>query len=123
MKDKEKQIMEMAKEICKIVNKKELKHCEIHCEVDCLGIAKGLFKYYQPRLPEGSVVLSGEQCVEIVQDNYNIGYERGSKETAEKCFKEFKEICDLFFNRKIDCCEFMSRYHNFAKQFDVRIKE
>ena len=43
------------------------------------------------------------------------------KETTKKCFKEFKEICDLFFNGKIDCCEFMSRYYNLAKQLGVEV--
>lgn len=64
-------------------------------------IAKKLLKHYQPKIPEGSVVLTGNQCIEIVQDNYNIGYERGSKETARK----FAEKIQDYLNDKV-CEEF-----------------
>ena len=45
--------------------------------------AKRLYNAGYRKIPEGSVVLTSKQCAEIVQDNYNIGYERGSKETAK----------------------------------------
>ena len=32
-------------------------------------------KKYLDELPKDNVVLSGKQCAEIVQDNYNIGFE------------------------------------------------
>ena len=47
---KEKQIEEMTKVICKTVNNKELKHCEVQCNVDCIGFAEALLsliKQYQ----------------------------------------------------------------------------
>lgn len=53
----DKMIQEMAKIICNTVNGKELKHCDIQCEIDCLGIARELLKHYQPKLPENAVVL------------------------------------------------------------------
>lgn len=82
-------------------------------------IAKEVLKHYQPKLPEHSVVLSGEQCVEIVQDNYNIGYERGSKETAEKILNEIdciptNEVNELNHLRLLKI--------NIAKQFNVKYK-
>lgn len=53
-------------------------------------------QYYQPKLPEGSVVLSMEECEahkkwlkELAKSNKEfekIGYEKGSKETAEKIY-------------------------------------
>ena len=75
-------------------------------------ISKEVLKYYQPKLPEHSIVLSGKQCAEIIQDNYNIGYERGSKETAEKIYKEY--LCDIFS---------LEAKKEFAKQFGIKVKE
>lgn len=49
-----------------------------------LHIEDMLIRNNYRKIPEDGVVLSGKQCVEIVQDNYNIGYERGSKETAKE---------------------------------------
>lgn len=71
-----------------------------------------IVEFINKKLPEDSVVLSGKQCVEIVQDNYNIGYERGSKETAEKIYKEY--LCYILS---------LEAKEEFAKQFNVDIKE
>lgn len=53
---------------------------------DAKEIAKTLILLGYGKLPEG-VTLSSKQCAEIVQDNYNIGYERGKTEMAEKIIK------------------------------------
>ena len=81
--NEEKQIKEMAKVICKIVNKKELKHCEVRCDIDCLGIAKELLKYYQPKPPKDSVVLTKEELNTIQSNFFDSGIKFGIKETAK----------------------------------------
>ena len=112
MKDKEKQIEEMTKDL-----KENLRLCAGVKLLDhnVETIAYELSKKYQPKLPEHSVVLSGKQCVEIVQDNYNIGYERGSKETAEKILKWLKEHCAF--------AGFVFVETYFREEFGTEIKE
>ena len=82
-------------------------------------LAKELLRYYQPKLPEHSVVLSGKQCAEIVQDNYNIGYERGRKEMAEKIMQDLKPLLEGFVHT--DTGENLYVYK--CKQFVVEIKD
>lgn len=75
--------------------------CEYWCDTNniCCSYnikeAEALYHAGYRKPLEDGVVLSGKQCVEIVQDNYNIGYERGSKETAKEILKElYKQIDD-----------------------------
>ena len=94
MKDKEKQIEEMAKTMrINICDNRNCKQCyyngfgsndDKYCKE--YWYAKRLIDLGYRKIDKNSVVLSIKQCVEIVQDNYNLGYERGSKETAEKYF-------------------------------------
>ena len=89
------------------------------------GIAEHLFSIGYRKIPEGSVVLSGEQCVEIVQDNYNIGYERGSKETAKEIaskVKECKEIKELVeFGYIVSYVYLCKAIDEIAKQYGVEL--
>ena len=83
---------EIIEEIKKLAS--DLSKCVIqdYGGVYFLETAKALYEQGYRKIPEGSVVLSGKQCVEIVQDNYNIGYERGSKETAKEIIEIIKEM-------------------------------
>lgn len=80
MKDKKEQINEMAKIMQKCYEKNGV--------LNFKWFAESAYKC----LTKNNVVLSGKQCVEIIQDNYNIGYERGSKETAEKIITKIKQF-------------------------------
>lgn len=82
MKDKKEQINEMAKIMQKCYEKNGV--------LNFKWFAESAYKC----LTEDSVILSGKQCVEIVQDNYNIGYKRGSKETAEKIYAAAREVVE-----------------------------
>ena len=109
---KEKKIEEMTKSckncVCNAVCDKKLDLKYFFDNHDC--------EYYQPKLPEGTVVLSSKQCVEIVQDNFNIGYERGSNETAEKILNLIETFCSD--NEFIEIIKSV-----ITKQFGVEIKE
>lgn len=81
-------------------------------------IAEELLKYYQPKLPEDSVVLSKEnydKLCHLAYFGYDDAYEKGSKETAEK-------FLQLAYDR---CLEksFIKKVEELAKQFSVEIKE
>lgn len=119
MKDNEKQIKLLTKRISKIQNKgvKDIPNFTT-IFIDNQELAEELLKYYQPKLPKHSVVLSGEQCVEIVQDNYNIGYERGCKETAQK-FYEFAKAWFEYYEQN----DYFEEVKNLAEQCGVEIKE
>ena len=79
-------------------------------------------KIYDKLFPEASVVLSGKQCVEIVQDNYNIGYERGSKEMAEKLYNKVKKLyLENIGEQVFEHNWFGVQINKFAKQFGIEI--
>lgn len=139
MKDKEKQIeeMAMAKIICNAINNKELKHCDIQCNVDCLGIAKELLKHYQPKLPKDSVVLSREEfklltdikdLQQQVQDSLSSMSEdieriekQASKETAEKCKEDISQLLKEHFGLgfyRLSCRDIIDDY--FEKQYGLK---
>ena len=88
----EKQIFEMAKVVCKTVNKKELKHCEVHCDIDCLGIARELLKYYRPKPKEDNIVQPTVQSYST-HDNDLVILSREEYEEYRK-FKSFMERND-----------------------------
>ena len=114
MKDKEKQITEMAnistKEEIEARNKRgkekdELRQALLHYAtaeasggikslIDCEGCAFYLYENLGYRkLPEGSVVLSREEICELKyqsEEDFSKAYDLGSKETAEKILKDFK---------------------------------
>lgn len=117
---KEKQIEEITKDL-----KENLRLCAgvklLDHQVET--IAYELSRKYQPKLPKGSVVLSGEQCVEIVQDNYNIGYERGSKEMAEKIINPLLDVEVIDEDYKQFFLDVCGKLEELADKHGVEIKE
>ena len=120
MKDKEKQIEEMAKDI-------DDRLIEARGWLGSMNRGKGywiaqkLIEHYQPKLPEDSVVLSREEYEKLkytwITDSD--AYKKGCKEMTEKIFK--------MLISKLDSNQFLSGkriimevdVENLAKQFDV----
>ncbi len=128
MKEQEKQIKEMAKEIGNTWlvdlegNTKDV--CEVLDEVDINNIARELYDKNYRKLPEDSVVLSRKEYEKLkytwITDSDT--YKKGCKETAEKIFK--------MLISKLESNQFLSGeriimevdVENLAKQFDVEIE-
>ena len=128
MKEQEKQIKEMAKEIGNTWlvdlegNTKDV--CEVLDEVDINNIARELYDKNYRKLPEDSVVLSRKEYEKLkytwITDSD--AYKKGCKETAEKIFK--------MLISKLESNQFLSGeriimevdVENLAKQFDVEIE-
>ena len=139
MKDKEKQIKLLIKRISKIQNKgvKDIPNFT-NIFIDNQELAEELLKYYQPKLPEDSVVLSREEY-ETYQNlkrdieysfEYNQGYTdgqiKGSQETAQKFVNETMKRKQTLMNPYTDDeSECVSTYwiYELAKQCGVEIKE
>jgi hypothetical protein len=130
MDNKDKIIEEMAKDIhyaitkeCDLNTRGHCYKCEFNTResngIDCQTklVAKILTKLNYRKLPKDSVVLSKEEYEKLkytwITDSD--AYKKGSKETAEKIIKWFKEnsVC-------IPSDEYINE---FAKQFGVEIKE
>ena len=129
MKEQEKQIKEMAKEIGNTWlvdlegNTKDV--CEVLDEVDINNIARELYDKNYRKLPEDSVVLSRKEYEKLkytwITDSD--AYKKGCKETAEKIFK--------MLISKLESNQFLSGeriimevdVENLANQFDVEIEE
>lgn len=129
MKEQEKQIKEMAKEIGNTWlvdlegNTKDV--CEVLDEVDINNIARELYDKNYRKLPEDSVVLSRKEYEELkytwITDSD--AYKKGCKETAEKIFK--------MLISKLESNQFLSGeriimevdVENLAKQCGVEIEE
>ena len=115
--DKQKQMIEeMAKEISRILFEDCLlnmggrcEDCECNSkdkkEHDCQSylVAKKLLEKYQPKIPEGAVVLTKEEHIQILKDlagsnkiAYASGYGKGSTETAEKFAEMLKDEMDFY---------------------------
>lgn len=153
MKDKEKQIEEMAKVI-------DDRLIEARGYLGSMNrgegywIAQKLVEHYQPKLPKDSVVLSREEYEILTKDIEHptdevlkklvVGknilteqvIEKTSKETAEKIIlpeietiKTIRDNCILpepkYREGYVDCCNTILFYlkNNLAKQFGVEIKE
>ena len=119
-----KEIEEMAKDLHEELETENIPYHE------CDFMAQRLIKKGWVKPNEHSVILSGKQCVEIIQDNYNIGYERGSKETAEEILNtEFfifetenrSEEYQKGYMQAVRECR--SRRDELSEQFCVEIKE
>lgn len=128
MKEQEKQIKEMAKEIGNTWlvdlegNTKDV--CEVLDEVDINNIARELYDKNYRKLPEDSVVLSRKEYEELkytwITDSD--AYKKGCKETAEKIFK--------MLISKLESNQFLSGeriimevdVENLAKQCGVEIE-
>lgn len=111
MKDKEKQIEEMA--ITMNINCGECYSCKYKDEIHCADFlsAEELYNVGYRKLPENSVVLSADEFANLKKYAYN----KGSKETAEKIYKDIR----LFLDNKT--LEVIARY--FKVILDVEIKE
>ena len=127
MKEQEKQIKEMAKEIGNTWlvdlegNTKDV--CEVLDEVDINNIARELYDKNYRKLPEDSVVLSRKEYDKLkytwITDSD--AYKKGCKETVEKIFK--------MLISKLESNQFLSGeriimevdVENLAKQFGVEI--
>ena len=114
MKNKEKQIEEMAKDIgyqLGITYEEEKLPFSLHTR-DYL--ARALIEQGYRKLLKDNVVLSKEEYGSKLQDAYNNGVEFGkkcgSKETAEKIYKEY--LCNILS---------LEAKEEFTKQFGVKI--
>lgn len=128
MKEQEKQIKEMAKEIGNTWlvdlegNTKDV--CEVLDEVDINNIARELYDKNYRKLPEDSVVLSRKEYDKLkytwITDSD--AYKKGCKETAEKIFKML--ISKLESNQFLSGKRIIMEVdvENLAKQFDVEIE-
>ena len=128
MKEQEKQIKEMAKEIGNTWlvdlegNTKDV--CEVLDEVDINNIARELYDKNYRKLPEDSVVLSREEYEKLkytwITDSD--AYKKGCKETVEKIFKML--ISKLESNQFLSGKRIIMEVdvENLAKQFDVEIE-
>ena len=89
--------------------------------------AEGLYDLGYRKIDKDSVVLSREEYESDLTAQYDVGYEFGSKETAEK-YSEMvtKFILELFKNARISGSQrdlLLKRNKKLAKQFGVEIKE
>ena len=128
MKEQEKQIKEMVKEIGNTWlvdlegNTKDV--CEVLDEVDINNIAKELYDKNYRKLPEDSVVLSRKEYEKLkytwITDSD--AYKKGCKETVEKIFKML--ISELESNQFLSGKRIIMEVdvENLAKQFDVEIE-
>ena len=98
MKDREKQIEEMAKVIC---NACKTRVSEQQCNSNkraiygwcsmCEIITEELLKHYQPKLPKDSVVLTREEYEKLLESNKNLKY---SFDTASSYIEKLAESCE-----------------------------
>ena len=128
MKEQEKQIKEMAKEIGNTWlvdlegNTKDV--CEVLDEVDINNIARELYDKNYRKLPEDSVVLSRKEYEKLkytwITDSD--AYKKGCKETVEKIFKML--ISELESNQFLSGKRIIMEVdvENLAKKFDVEIE-
>ena len=128
MKEQEKQIKEMAKEIGNTWlvdlegNTKDV--CEVLDEVDINNIARELYDKNYRKPPEDSVVLSRKEYEKLkytwITDSD--AYKKGCKEMAEKIFKML--ISELESNQFLSGKRIIMEVdvENLAKQFDVEIE-
>ena len=128
MKEQEKQIKEMVKEIGNTWlvdlegDTKDV--CEVLDEVDINNIARELYDKNYRKLPEDSVVISRKEYEKLkytwITDSD--AYKKGCKETVEKIFKML--ISELESNQFLSGKRIIMEVdvENLAKQFDVEIE-
>ena len=147
MKEQEKQIKEMVKEIGNTWlvdlegNTKDV--CEVLDGVDIKGIARELYEKGYRKLLKDSVVLSREEYEKVDKEIINkstydtiwkAGYNAYEKTIGECVAEARKETTEKIFKMlisKLDSNQFLSGkriimevdVENLAKQFDVEIKE
>ena len=110
MKDKEKQIEELVKIQDEMTMKCDLADCS-ECKYNNMGYcsfemrAEAIYNAGYHKLPKDNVVLSinewinfnkdhANELIKTKEEEYGLGYEKGSKETAEKFYDKVNEnIC------------------------------
>ena len=120
--EKKKQIEEMAKEIfntCawRFGNPNDYK--EVFND-----IAEDLTKLNYQKIDKDSVVLTEREFLDNCELNYDKGYKKGSKETAEKFKTSAIKVINQYRNCDlIDAERLVFELNNIAKQLGVEIKE
>ena len=126
MKEQEKQIE--VKKLVNIITKTYPNQYSIEYPAKAIRLANELLEHYQPKLPKDSVVLTEKQhevaMIHQYDVGYGFGYEKGSKETAEKIYLQAKTIVDKT-KHIIQGREYLhlDALKEIIKQFDVNIKE
>lgn len=82
-------------------------------DTDTYFVARALYNLGYRKIPENSVVISQKEYKENLSLQYDIGYEVGSKETAEKIYT----FVNSFGTHNWE------RFKEFIKQFGVEVKE
>jgi len=145
MKNKEKQIEEMAKvmrnDICHNLNCANCNSSRCYTDGKCheYHCAKILLEHYQPKIPKDSVVLSGLELADYKHyKEYTKSLAMIEKETAENCNsileRNYKDWLKVLNDLNIDtsnknilvsivCGLFKNSQEDIAKQFGVEIKE
>ena len=130
MKNKEKQIEEMSDLLEHIIFQY---YPHLIPEEELKKHAEYALKYYQPKLPKDSIVLSGLELADYKHyKEYTKSLAMVEKETAEKFIKECKKYKVKKFSPVgidqrdtgvswIEMPEW--KFDEFAKQFDVEVKE
>lgn len=118
MTDEQKQILEMGKRICTTIHNRELEHCEISCDIDCLGLARELLKHYQPKLPEDAVVLTEDN--ECLYKNIGKFKVIAHKQTVRDFVKDLLQELDLVGYDGSDFC--VTAVKVVAKQHGVDVE-
>ena len=84
-------------------------------------LAKELLKYYQPKLPKDSVVLSKEEYLKDFSSQFNKGYKHGSKETAREIANEIKMAFYTQFDELIPSI-MADKIDEIAKEYGVEVE-
>ena len=147
MNDREKQIEEMAEHINNMRErnahyyaKKNDKIVTLEAFADSYAIAEELIKYYQPKLPEGSVVISKEEYESVQKlftydkpmldriDNFSKeikdqARKQAVKELIEKAENKPLYICDEYDDDIVEKVILLKSLKEIAKEMGVEIKE
>ena len=132
MKDKEKQIEEMAMIMCE----NDCEECRRESiefygnsyeeETQCVfnAGAEKLYEQGYRKIPKDSVVLTREEYQKDFSSQFNKGYKHGSKETAEKILAEMQEFFRPFDKKSpIFLDLLLTKLENIVKQCCVETKE
>ena len=113
MENKEKQVEDL-KQLAKIIRTVLVDRTDIEYIPDLdFPIAREVLKYYQPKLPEDSIVISRENYEQLLQNKLVTIQTKVDEELAEQAYKEKVERDNAIKEAKAI----------FAKQFGVKIEE
>ena len=107
--DKQKQIEELRDKICSVLFiKSDQPNCsDCYFSGDCVykDLAEELLKYYQPKIPEGAVVISKEQ-----NENWLSFLEQNIEKARKEAVEKFVELL-------------LSEYEAFEEEDEILIKD